>query len=250
MDQKNRVESLLRSLCERALAFHPIFVKVFGGVNEAILFQQIHYWSDKGRLPDNVIYKTDKQIEDETTLTTGKQHRARKRLKELRVLKVWVQRANGTPVNHYQIDYDMLYKRIMDFYKVTETSITESTTEKTTEITANKHPSYEGIPPLKREFKIPAKQKKEYNYKDPRVLKIKEDFLTHCKTDIGSVPAVDVAGHQMIWRALTVHKLTEPQILDLFDEWFGFGYPDDQTVQITRALSTNQVNGYKARYGI
>jgi len=60
---------ILRSfLSDKAIAFHPQLARVLGGINEAILFQQLAYWSDKGSDPD-WIYKTQKDIEFETTLT-------------------------------------------------------------------------------------------------------------------------------------------------------------------------------------
>jgi len=59
--------------------------RVLGGINEALLFQQIAYWSDKGSDPE-WIYKTQRDIEEEITLTRTQQENARKNLRALGVI--------------------------------------------------------------------------------------------------------------------------------------------------------------------
>ena len=63
-----------------------MLASVLGGVNEARLFQQLAYWSDKGSDPD-WIYKTQKELEEETTLTRTQQEGARRNLRRLGVVK-------------------------------------------------------------------------------------------------------------------------------------------------------------------
>jgi len=42
--------------------------------------------------------------------------------------------------------------------------------------------------------------------------------------------------------------LTEDQIKDLIEEWFGlYNKPDEMFVELTAALSTKNINGYKVR---
>lgn len=78
--------AILRSLLsDRPIAFHPHMARVLGGINEALLFQQLAYWSDKGADPE-WIYKTQKDIELETTLTRTQQENARARLRNLGVI--------------------------------------------------------------------------------------------------------------------------------------------------------------------
>jgi len=78
---------ILRSfLSDKAIAFHPQLARILGGINEAILFQQLAYWSDKGSDPD-WIYKTQKDIEFETTLTRTQQENARAKLRRLGVVE-------------------------------------------------------------------------------------------------------------------------------------------------------------------
>ena len=78
--------AILRSLLsDRPIAFHPHMARVLGGINEALLFQQLAYWSDKGADPE-WIYKTQKDTEFETTLSRTQQENARKTLRGLGVI--------------------------------------------------------------------------------------------------------------------------------------------------------------------
>lgn len=99
--------ALLRTvLSDRVIAFHPQLARTFGGVNEAILFQQLAYWSDKGADPD-WIYKTQKDIEEETTLTRTQQENARTKLRRLGVIE---EVKRGVPAKlYYRVIWDALF---------------------------------------------------------------------------------------------------------------------------------------------
>jgi hypothetical protein len=75
-------DALRALLCDRPIAFHPTMARLLGGINEALLFQQLAYWSDKGADPE-WIYKGQVELEAETTLSQYQQLQARKRLKAL-----------------------------------------------------------------------------------------------------------------------------------------------------------------------
>lgn len=68
---------------ERVIAFQPSIARILGGIDEAIFLQQIYFWSDKGARDDGYVWKTNKEIEEETTLTYEKQLRIRKKLVSL-----------------------------------------------------------------------------------------------------------------------------------------------------------------------
>lgn len=116
----------MKELLRRPVAFHPVLARAFGGVNEALLWQQIHYWSDKGRLEDGWIYKTKEELEEETTLTRDQQDRARKNLEKLGVLKTEVRKANGAPTLHYKVDEDAVVSLISGISDKRETSFSNS----------------------------------------------------------------------------------------------------------------------------
>lgn len=98
---------LKRLLSDRPIAFHPALARAFGGINEALFFQQIAYWSDKGSDPE-WIYKSQAELEDETTLSAYQQKQARDRLKRLGVLQ---DERRGVPARlYYRIEWDAVFR--------------------------------------------------------------------------------------------------------------------------------------------
>jgi len=98
-----------RFLSDRPIAFHPEMARKLGGINEALFFQQIAYWSDKGADPE-WIYKTRSQIEDETALTRGQQERARKTLRSLGVIS---EVKRGVPAKlYYRINWPAVHTHL------------------------------------------------------------------------------------------------------------------------------------------
>ncbi len=72
-------------------------------------------------------------------------------------------------------------------------------------------------------------------------------FTQLCQKHLDTSPIMDVKGYKMILYAMNTGALTEPQITDLFEEWFSLGKPDEETISITRALSARQIEVYKIR---
>jgi len=98
---------LRRLLSDRPIAFHPALARAFGGINEALFFQQIAYWSDKGADPE-WIYKSQVELEEETCLSSYQQKQARDRLKRLGVLE---DDRRGVPARlYYRIAWDALFR--------------------------------------------------------------------------------------------------------------------------------------------
>jgi hypothetical protein len=140
---------------DRPIAFLPNLARELGGMEEAIFYQQLYYWSDKGSLPDGWVYKTIAEIEEETTLTRRQQDRVRRKLIEDAWIEVKKTHApNGAPTLHYRclVEISIGTKRTngnvrkgqMETHKrdkskrtkSTNVPYTESTTEKTAESTA------------------------------------------------------------------------------------------------------------------
>lgn len=95
---------------EKPIAFHPQLARVLGGIEEAIYFQQLYYWSDKGNREDGFIYKTKAEIEEETTLTRRQQDRIRRKLKAIGILEEKLIKANGSPTLHYKLNIEIVQK--------------------------------------------------------------------------------------------------------------------------------------------
>ena len=86
----------------KPIAFYPQLATELGGIKEALYYQQIYYWSDKGSRPDGFIYKTKESIQEETTLTREEQDRIRPRLVEMGWLEVQKIPVKGKPTLHYR----------------------------------------------------------------------------------------------------------------------------------------------------
>lgn len=95
--------------------------------------------------------------------------------------------------------------------------------------------------PLKKVAKVPRAKKNEI------ALRIIKKFKDLCTKNLESTPMEHIKNYMIVLNAMSKGGLSEEQIYDLFEEWFLLGKPDDEAIQITRALSANQINGYKAR---
>jgi len=86
------------------VAFYPKLVKIVGGVKEAIFVSQILYWQSKST--DGWVFRTQKQIEDETGLTPREQTSIRKKLKRESIL---IETKEGMPLRtFYQVNINLL----------------------------------------------------------------------------------------------------------------------------------------------
>lgn len=86
----------------KPIAFYPQLAQELGSIEAAIYYQQLYYWSDKGYLEDGWIYKTKKEIEEETTIPARTQDRIRARLEEMGWLEVRIAKVKGAPTTHYK----------------------------------------------------------------------------------------------------------------------------------------------------
>lgn len=90
---------------QRIIAFYPEVAREIG-IEEAIYYQQLWYWGDKGDRSDGFIWKSMPEIEQETTLSDYQQRRCRAKLEKLGWLLV------KQEVIHGRIHY--LYKATKD----------------------------------------------------------------------------------------------------------------------------------------
>lgn len=113
--QKSTARQALRSILGgRPIAFHPELARILGGIAEAIYFQQLHFWGDKGHDPDGWIYKSKKDIQDETTLTRDQQDRIRKKLEKMGALETCKKQIKGAPTLHYRTNIDFLIDQMVE----------------------------------------------------------------------------------------------------------------------------------------
>jgi hypothetical protein len=86
--------------------------------------------------------------------------------------------------------------------------------------------------------------------KNKIALRLQHRFSDMCFKQVGTRPMMTGVGYKMILYAMNTGKLTEAQVEDLFEEWFSLGHSDEDSIQITRAVSPNQINNYKVRNNI
>ncbi|BDC37927.1 hypothetical protein [Paraburkholderia terrae] len=97
------------------VAYNPKLVKYLGSINAVILFKQLLYWTGKESSPLG-IYKTAKEIQDETELTVNEQVSARKKLRDLGVLSETRRRIEHRI--YYKLDVNRLNEIVAELESV------------------------------------------------------------------------------------------------------------------------------------
>lgn len=92
----------IKKLSQRPIAYYPIYREITGSTTAGILLSQLMYWFSK----KDKIFKTDKEIMDETKLTEKELRNAKKLIKNLDFITVSVE---GIPAKtFYEIKWDLL----------------------------------------------------------------------------------------------------------------------------------------------
>lgn len=109
------MELVLKAMFQRVVAYTPIVAKATRSVKLTILWNQIHYWSDKTTDPEGWIYKSQEEIFEETGLSRKETDTARALGKKLGVMESIVR---GTPPTvHYRVDIDRMIELIAEYLK-------------------------------------------------------------------------------------------------------------------------------------
>lgn len=102
-------------LGNKPVAFNPILAKATGSITAGLFLSQLLYWSGKEKNPEGWIFKTIKEMEEETALSRKEQDGAIKRLKMLKILEVSLK---GVPAKrHFKINLEVLLKLISNLSK-------------------------------------------------------------------------------------------------------------------------------------
>jgi len=110
MENKNPYQEVIqRVLSTRNINFNPDLAKALGSANAGILISQFLYWNGKGD-DSNWVYKTIKEIYDETSLGRREQDSAIKTCKSVGVLEV---KLAGVPATrHFKINIEKIIELI------------------------------------------------------------------------------------------------------------------------------------------
>lgn len=102
---------VLQLLNERLICFYPCYARIAGSVNAGIVLSQLIYWfsiSDKPK-----IYKTDKELLDETALSFKELRGAKEKLKKLSFLEI---SREGLPAKtFYKLNWVKLQNELKKF---------------------------------------------------------------------------------------------------------------------------------------
>lgn len=103
---------LMRSYAIRPVAMNPWLAKISGKASSGLFISQLLYWWGKGKKKD-WIYKSIREMKEETCLTRAEQETAIKTWKALGILEVKV--AGIPPTNHYKIDIRKVSEMLAEF---------------------------------------------------------------------------------------------------------------------------------------
>jgi hypothetical protein len=144
---------------DKVIAFRPEIARHLKSTEAAIYYQQLLYWSDKGKRTDGFVYKTKVDIEQETSLNRYQQDKARNILEKKGWITSKLFQANGSPTLHFKCNMvigtilsgSLVEGELMDKSKVSY-SITEITTENTKNDNDNGVPTKVVTPTLKNKI--------------------------------------------------------------------------------------------------
>lgn len=100
------------------LAVPAIFKKWLGTYNNAVLFAQIIYWSERTTNADGWFFKSYKDWENEIFLTEKEARTAVENLENLGLIETKVAKVQGTPTKHFRLKSDVFEAKFTDFLKL------------------------------------------------------------------------------------------------------------------------------------
>ncbi|WP_342610237.1 conserved phage C-terminal domain-containing protein [Staphylococcus hsinchuensis] len=151
MNNRDYISSIITQFSgqNNIIPIPAIYLKITEDYPTAALLNQLIYWSDRTSRKDDYFYKSYKEWEDEIYLSKYQVMRSIKKLKSMGIVETALKKANGAPTVHYKVDSEVTSQWIVKFLnngkstnltmdsKETQQSLTEITTENTTEITNN-----------------------------------------------------------------------------------------------------------------
>jgi hypothetical protein len=125
-------EFIGRLLADKPVAHHPDFALCFGGIRNAIMLEQLIYWSFNPKVMtperDGWFYKSLEEFYIETGLTECEQQTARAQLAKAKI--ILYERRGIPPTTYYKIDLVVVVKAMTHFYKTGEPCIKRERTGK------------------------------------------------------------------------------------------------------------------------
>lgn len=147
---------------DRIVTIPKLYIELTGSLPEAILLNQIVFYSDKSSRKDGYFYKKYDEWAEEICLTERQVRHATKKLKEKQLIETKLLKANGAPTVHYKLLFDNLVKWILTKGKngtlhnvrMDSDKTSETLTEITTEITTDNNNDNNAPEPVTSAFKF------------------------------------------------------------------------------------------------
>ncbi len=134
----NYNKKLLEVLSVKPIAFNPLLAKLTGSVKAGLLLSQLLYWWGKGQDPES-IYKTIKEIKDETALSRSEQDGAIKKIKELDLMEVELK--GIPPTRHFKLNLqkisNLICKDSTNLFEENQQHNSDNTSESSSDTNAN-----------------------------------------------------------------------------------------------------------------
>lgn len=110
MNNQQSIKEIISQFSGQAniITVPKIFVEALGDYDQAILLNQLIFWSDKSKRKDGYFYKSYPEWEEELYLSKYKVRKAIKVLTSLKLVETKLERANGSPTLHYKVDMEEL----------------------------------------------------------------------------------------------------------------------------------------------
>ncbi len=145
---------LITSLSGRnnMIVIPKLYVELLNGdINNAMLLNQVIYWSDRTKRTDGYFYKTYPEWHEELGLSEYQIRNGIKKLESMGWVKTKLKKANGSPTRHYRFESEVFQETILKLfqernsknsrnqYEEIQDSLTEITTLDYPEISTEKY---------------------------------------------------------------------------------------------------------------
>lgn len=166
--------AIIKNLFNRQTLYIPIIAKATGSIKLAILWSQIHYWTDKTKDQEKWVYKSRENLWEELGMTRRETELCRELGSKTGILESEVR---GTPPTvHFKINEEKTIEVIKEYLKKFPENFVKEKTQKELK-------SYNSMEWLR---KIPPEDMKElmekYQVESATVLFNADNVITYCRS--------------------------------------------------------------------
>lgn len=156
----------------------------------------------------------------------------------------------GYPIHTLSIPYNGFSNRIEEnridipnVVKLRSDTLSETEDSETAEDTYSEGLDNEGEEIKPRWGKKPKEAKIR---KNEVALGLVRTFSDMCETNLSTRPLETFKDYSVALRAINSHNLTREQVNELFEDWFSKDMPPENQIQLSWALSANNINKFRA----